>query len=202
MHNNHISILDGIRGLAIIFVLFYHIGIAKSGFLGVDIFFILSGFLISMVIYIQIEKNKFSFKSFFDSYNVNFFNKFEKTINSIISSNKDVSIILPTPVMTTNPPLFIAREYKLFGNLLNQKELCISKNKFELESSYFIRFVDVLSNNYSRINIVNLYQYLLQDGKYCSIYKNELFYRDDNHLTNSFGMKYSKKIVSQILNKD
>lgn len=137
-----------------------------------------------------------------DSYKVNFFNKFEKTINSIISSNKDISVILPTPVMNINPPLFIAREYKLFGNLLNQKELCISKYKYELESLAFINFVKELSYNNSRVNIANLHQYLISEGSYCSILKNELLYRDNNHLTNSFGMKYSKKIVSQILKKD
>lgn len=44
----HISILDGYRGFAIILVILYHFypNLFRNGFLGVDIFFILSGFLI------------------------------------------------------------------------------------------------------------------------------------------------------------
>ena len=39
--------LDGLRGLAVAAVVLFHLGWAKSGFLGVDVFFVLSGFLIT-----------------------------------------------------------------------------------------------------------------------------------------------------------
>lgn len=138
------------------------------------------------------------------SYKVSFFNEFEKTISNIISSNKEIAIILPTPIMKNNPPLFISRQYKLFGKLLNPKELCIPENNFISESFSFMEFTESLSHKYSGISIVNIHQYLLSHGggEYCSMNNNELLYRDDNHLTNSFGMKYSKEIVSQILNED
>lgn len=138
------------------------------------------------------------------SYKVSFFNEFEKTISNIISSNKEIAIILPTPIMKNNPPLFISRQYKLFGKLLNPKELCISENNFISESFSFMEFTESLTHKYSGISIVNIHQYLLSHvgGEYCSMNNDKLLYRDDNHLTNSFGMKYSKEIVAQILNED
>lgn len=66
--NKHIPFLDGFRGLAILLVLLYHCFIdftlAKFGWIGVDIFFVLSGFLITGILIDTKEKPNY-FKNFF-----------------------------------------------------------------------------------------------------------------------------------------
>ncbi|MBL7481182.1 acyltransferase family protein [Legionella bononiensis] len=60
--------VDGLRAIAIIFVLFFHSGLSlfPSGFVGVDVFFVISGFLITSIIHDSLQNNKFSFISFYN----------------------------------------------------------------------------------------------------------------------------------------
>ena len=51
----HIAALDGLRGLAVIAVLFFHGGRLRGGFLGVDLFFALSGFLITSLLLAEVD---------------------------------------------------------------------------------------------------------------------------------------------------
>lgn len=60
--------IDGLRAVAVLPVLFYHTEIAgfSGGFVGVDIFYVISGYLITSIIAKDIALNKFSFISFYD----------------------------------------------------------------------------------------------------------------------------------------
>lgn len=60
--------LDGIRAIAVLSVLLYHSGVllVPGGFLGVDVFFVLSGFLISSLLLQEIERTAaVEFKQFY-----------------------------------------------------------------------------------------------------------------------------------------
>ncbi|MDI1353137.1 MAG: acyltransferase, partial [bacterium] len=59
--------IDGLRALAVISVVLYHFfpEILPGGFIGVDVFFVISGYLISLIIFSNIKKGTFSYKEFY-----------------------------------------------------------------------------------------------------------------------------------------
>ena len=61
------SDIDGLRGVAVLSVIGFHAfpNYVPGGFVGVDIFFVISGFLISGVIFDGQEKGNFSFADFY-----------------------------------------------------------------------------------------------------------------------------------------
>ena len=59
--------IDGLRALAVFAVFIFHAfpKVIRGGFVGVDIFFVISGFLISSIIFSQLESHTFSFWNFY-----------------------------------------------------------------------------------------------------------------------------------------
>jgi peptidoglycan/LPS O-acetylase OafA/YrhL len=59
--------IDGLRAIAVIFVLLFHgfPTLLTGGFVGVDIFFVISGFLISRIILQDLRDDKFTFNDFY-----------------------------------------------------------------------------------------------------------------------------------------
>jgi peptidoglycan/LPS O-acetylase OafA/YrhL len=69
-HREHPSYrhdIDGLRAVAILFVVVFHAYPAAlpGGFVGVDIFFVISGYLISSIIFKELERGSFSFLDFY-----------------------------------------------------------------------------------------------------------------------------------------
>lgn len=67
LHDKYRPDIDGLRAVAVGLVVVYHAfpGVLPHGFVGVDIFFVISGFLISTMIFRQVEAGTFSISSFY-----------------------------------------------------------------------------------------------------------------------------------------
>ncbi len=59
--------IDGLRAIAVLAVIGFHFfpSLLKGGFVGVDIFFVISGYLISTIVFENSSKNTFTFREFY-----------------------------------------------------------------------------------------------------------------------------------------
>lgn len=59
--------IDGLRAVAVLLVLLYHLGVSRfrGGFIGVDVFFVISGYLITQQIIVAQSAGRFSLHTFF-----------------------------------------------------------------------------------------------------------------------------------------
>lgn len=64
---NYRADIDGLRAIAVLSVMIFHLNNdwLTGGFIGVDIFFVISGYLITKNIYSEMVNNQFSFKNFY-----------------------------------------------------------------------------------------------------------------------------------------
>ena len=67
MSMNYRPDIDGLRAIAVLLVVFQHLGFQflSGGFIGVDVFFVISGFLITKILYQDIQQEKYSLVHFF-----------------------------------------------------------------------------------------------------------------------------------------
>ena len=60
--------VDGLRAIAVTAVILFHtnLGIATGGYIGVDVFFVISGYLISSIILREMDQKRFTFLGFYE----------------------------------------------------------------------------------------------------------------------------------------
>jgi len=116
--------VDGLRALAVIPVVFYHAKLPgfNGGFIGVDIFFVISGYLISRIIGDQIATRSFSILRFY-----------ERRIRRIFPAL--FFVLMPCAVASTL--LFVPREYRDFSQSLIAATIFAANILFWKESGYF-----------------------------------------------------------------
>lgn len=61
-------VIQGLRSVAVLSVLLFHAGVPwlKGGFLGVDVFFVISGYVITLLLQRELTNGSFSFASFYE----------------------------------------------------------------------------------------------------------------------------------------
>ena len=59
--------IDGLRAIAVLGVILFHAGydFIRGGYLGVDVFFVISGYLITSILLNDLQNNTFSLKRFY-----------------------------------------------------------------------------------------------------------------------------------------
>ena len=116
--------LDGVRALAVIGVLLFHLGVPfiKGGFIGVDVFFVLSGYLITALITRNMDSGSFSFKDFY----IRRARRLLPALFVVVSFCFVFSFLLLSP-----------DDFKSFARSAWHSVLSISNVNFWLESGYF-----------------------------------------------------------------
>jgi peptidoglycan/LPS O-acetylase OafA/YrhL len=116
--------IDGLRAIAVLIVIFFHFGIPgfAGGFIGVDIFFVLSGYLIGSIILKQLEQQRFSFTQFY-------FRRFRRLMPAF-AVVMVVSIILGYWLM-------LPKDFREFGQSLAAATVYLSNFLFYREAGYF-----------------------------------------------------------------
>ena len=116
--------IDGLRAVSVLVVVFYHAGISwfSGGFVGVDVFFVISGFLITKIIIDDINSDKFSFMNFY-----------ERRIRRIIPALVSVYIVC----FIFGAIILLPGELKDFGKSLARSAYFVSNIYFYDTSGYF-----------------------------------------------------------------
>jgi len=123
-HPKYRADIDGLRAVAILSVVGFHAfpKLIHGGFIGVDIFFVVSGFLISTILFGSLEKDSFSFVEFYS-----------RRIRRIFPG----LIVVLIAAFTAGWFLLLADEYKQFGSHLAGGAGFISNLILWKESGYF-----------------------------------------------------------------
>ena len=128
-NNNILSVgyrpdIDGLRAIAVLVVLFFHAGVAGfgGGYIGVDVFFVISGYLISGLIIKDMLNGSFSLLDFY-----------ERRARRLLPALCAVLTVTTVLFLFILPP----NQLKDYGQSLVAVVLYISNFLFWYESGYF-----------------------------------------------------------------
>lgn len=116
--------IDGLRALAVLGVAFFHIGLPyfSGGYIGVDVFFVISGYLITSIIVNDISKNSFSLIIFW-----------ERRIRRILPA---LSLIIFFTLII-GAFFLVPNHFLDFGQSLGAQGLFLTNYMFWREAGYF-----------------------------------------------------------------
>jgi peptidoglycan/LPS O-acetylase OafA/YrhL len=115
--------VDGLRAVAVILVLLFHAGLGFSGgFIGVDVFFVISGFLITGLILKEQESGKFSLANFW-----------VRRIRRIIPA----ATVMVVTVLIAGFFLLLPSDYEDLGKSIIAQQLMVSNVYFWRNTGYF-----------------------------------------------------------------
>lgn len=115
--------IDGLRAIAVLAVLLFHAGVRafSGGFVGVNVFFVISGYLITTIIHREIEAGRFSITQFYER-------RFRR--------NLPAAAVLVVAVLVAGELLFPAHQQDGLARSAVAAALFSSNIFFYLESGY------------------------------------------------------------------
>lgn len=116
--------IDGLRAVAVLPVILFHAGLSvfSGGFVGVDVFFVISGFLITSILYQDIQNNNFSLVTFW-----------ERRIRRIIPA----LFVVVISCLIAGWFLLLPKDYELLAQQAFAQTIFSSNILFFLQSGYF-----------------------------------------------------------------
>lgn len=123
--------IDGLRALAVLPVVLYHAGLPwlPGGFMGVDVFFVISGYLITAIIWGELQAGRFSIKRFYER-------RFRRIVPALLTV---VAFVLVVALVLALPSQVIATNKSALAALLS-----VSNFWFWTQSGYFAPAVEFM----------------------------------------------------------
>lgn len=120
----HRKDIDGLRAIAVLVVVFFHakIPLFSGGFVGVDVFFVISGFLISGLIAHEVEQGRFSFIEFY-----------HRRVRRIVPA----LLVVYAACIVAAAALMLPSDIVDFGKSLRSSALFVSNYFFYESTGYF-----------------------------------------------------------------
>jgi peptidoglycan/LPS O-acetylase OafA/YrhL len=123
MHSAYRADIDGLRALAVVPVLFFHAGLGfPGGFVGVDVFFVISGYLITRLLTVDMTERRFSVFRFY-----------ERRLRRIFPAL--FTVLMASTGVTWF--IFMPPEFELFGKSMALAAVFASNIGFWQEAGYF-----------------------------------------------------------------
>ncbi len=126
LHRAYRPDIDGLRAVAVVSVILFHASphLVPGGFIGVDVFFVISGYLISGILFSKADSQGFSYLDFYT-----------RRVKRIFPS---LAVMLATTLCFGSVVLF-AREFKSLGLQALSAAAFLSNIQFWYNSGYFDR---------------------------------------------------------------
>jgi len=120
--------LDGLRAIAVLFVVLFHAGYGcKGGYIGVDIFFVLSGYLITSLIWKDLENGHFRMAAFW-----------ERRVRRIVPA----LAVVTAATLVAGWIVLLPADYKSLGRAVASQAIFTANVHYWLDSGYFSRIAD------------------------------------------------------------